>query len=68
MQVWIVILHDFHHMFTQVPFSPWGEYGQQWFIRKEDTFAIDFVTSLLTSQFSATSENTKNVFVNLKSG
>ena len=36
--------------FTEVPLHPWGLYGQQWLIRKEDTFATDVVTSLLTSE------------------
>ena len=48
--------------FTQVPFVPWGKYGQQWLIRQEATFATDLVTSLLTSAFSANFENTKNAF------
>ena len=62
MQVWIVISHNFH---TSVIESA-GEYGQQRLIYKEATFATDFVTSLLTSAFSATSENTKNDFRKVK--
>ena len=48
--------------FTHVPLAPWGEYAQQWSMQQEDTGDIDFVTSILTSQFSATSQNTKNAF------
>ena len=51
---------------TQVPLDPWGEYGQQGLIRKEDIFATDFVTSLLTSAFSATPKNRKNAFRKVK--
>ena len=54
--------------FTQVPLDPWGKYGQQWLICKEATFATDFVTSLLTSAFSATPGNTKMLFVKFKFG
>ena len=54
--------------FAQVPLDLWGEYGQQWLIHKKATFATNFVTSVLTSAFSATPEDTKNAFVNFKFG
>ena len=48
--------------FTRVPLAPWGEYAQQCLLQEEDTGDSDFVTSIPTSQFSATSQNTKNAF------
>ena len=48
--------------FTHVPLALWGVYAQQWSMQEEDTGDTDFVTSKLTSQFSATSHNTENAF------
>ena len=48
--------------FTHVPLAPCCEYAQQWSMQEEDTWDTDSVTSIPTSQFSATSQNTKYDF------
>ena len=55
---WIVILHNFYYQCHWIHEADMAH----WLMRKNDAFATDFVTSQLTSEVSATSENTKNTF------